>query len=310
MNPKQLLQVILNFLSSAKTFIRETWALPYAKLYLILSLVMVPFFVFLTFPYEILIRNQLQKLESTMGRNIQIGMIDFSVIGDSYIDYLNISFSNGAELNLKDITFNISLNPYRLLVSKKIKGEVQIGSFKYTKSDLSITNNLKTSFNIQFDGKTGIPTNGEVGLELTSASLKGITIKGFDIPALKFSSIKGDATLKSRRLRIDSFTFSGGDVNGEIKGSVQIEPMANASKLNLFIYLNSDSRILQEYKMLLDSLVDTGGKVKIEITGNFINPSVKLPLKSSEEGKSPGREEGDRDFKKGGSPDDEGEPRL
>lgn len=310
MNLKQIVQAMLNFLSTAKTFLKETWALPYAKLYLVLSVAMVPFFVFFTFPYEILIRNQLQKLESTMGRNIQIGLIDFSVIGDSYIDYLNISFSNGAELNLKDITFNISVNPYRLLISKKIRGEVQIGSFKYAKSDLSITNNLKTSFNIQFDGKTGIPTNGELGLELTNASLKGITIKGFDIPALKFSSIKGEGTLRSRRLRIDSFTFAGGDVNGEIKGSIQIEPMANASKLNLFIYLNSDSRILQEYKMLLDRLVDAGGKVKIEITGNFINPNVKLPLKSGEEGKAAGREESDRDFKKAGPQDDEGEPKF
>jgi hypothetical protein len=304
------MQAIAQFFSTAKAFIKETWALPYAKLYLALSLIMVPFFVFLTFPYEILIRNQLQKLESTMGRNIQIGVIDFSVIGQSYIDYLNITFSNGAELNLKDIMFDISINPYRLFVSKKIRGEIQISSFKYAKSDLSITNNLKTSFNIQFDGKTGIPTNGDVDVELTNASLKGITIKGFDIPALKFSSIKGAGTLKSRRLRIDSFTFSGSDVNGEIKGSIQIEPMANASKINLFIYINQDSRILQEYKMLLDSLADSGGKIKIEITGNFINPNVKLPLKSGDEGKSAGRDESDKDIQKRGNHDDEGEPKL
>lgn len=307
MKLKQIVGAILNFFSYAKTFLKETWSLPYAKLYLALSLLMIPFFVFFTFPYEILIRNQLQKLESTIGRNIQIGLIDFSVIGDSYIDYLNISFSNGAELNLKDITFNISTNPYRLLVSKKIRGEVQIGSFKYAKTDLSITNNFKTSFDIQLDGKTAIPTNGELSLELANASLKGITIKGFDIPPLKFSSIKGEGILKSRRLRIESFTFAGGDVTGEIKGSIQIEPMANASKINLFIYLNSDSRILQEYKMLLDSLVDTGGKVKIEITGNFINPNVKLPLKS---GEAASREESERDFKKGNSQEDDGEPKL
>ncbi len=310
MNLKQIVQKIAHFFSSVKAFLKETWALPYAKLYLVLSIAMVPFFVFFTFPYEILIRNQLQKLESTMGRNIQIGLIDFSVIGDSYIDYLNIAFPNGAELNLNDITFNISVNPYRLLVSKKIRGEVQIGSFKYAKRDLSITNNLKTSFNIQFDGNTGIPTNGDLSLELANASLKGITIKGFDIPALKFSSIKGEGILKSRRLRIESFTFAGGDINGEIKGSIQIEPMAHASKLNLFIYLNSDSRILQEYKMLLDSIIDTGGKVKIEITGNFINPNVKLPLKTGEEGKSTGREESERDFKKSNSHEDDGEPKL
>ncbi|MCX7678395.1 MAG: type II secretion system protein GspN [Spirochaetes bacterium] len=299
-----MLPTIKRFITNIKAFIQETWRLPYAKFYFALTFIMVPFFVFFTFPYEILIRNQLQKLESTMGRNIQIGMIDFSIIGDSYIDYLNVVLADGAEIRLKDIAFNISLNPYRLFISKKIKGEIQIGSFKFTKQDIAITHSLKTSFNIQFDGKTGIPTNGDINLDISSASLKGITIKGFDIPPLKFSSINGDGTLKNRRLRIDSLKFSGNDVNGEIKGSIQIEPIAHGSKLNLYIYVNSDSRIFQEYKMLLDNLEESGGKVKIEITGNFNNPNVKMPFKGSETTRPP-KDEFEKAIQKQGTFDED-----
>jgi hypothetical protein len=292
MNFKQIKDRALEYLSKAKTILKETWSLPYAKLYMVLALVMTVFFVFVTFPYEILIRNQLQKLESTIGRNIQIGTIDFSLIGDTYIDSISITFSNGAELNLKDIALDLSINPYTLLVRKNVRGDLGISSFKYAKQDLAVNNTFKSAFNIRLDRKTGIPTDGEITIDLSNVYLKGINIKGFDIPPVRFTSIKGAGTIRNRRLRIENLAFSGTDVRGEIKGSMLFEQMAGASRINLFAYINSDSKILQDYKMLLDTMVETEpGKIKIEIGGNFANPDVKLPFKT--EGKSEMKDDDD-----------------
>jgi len=263
----------LEYLSKAKTILKDTWSLPYAKLYFALALVMIPVFVFITFPYEILIRNQLQKLESTMGRNIQIGTIDFSIIGDTYIDLLSFTMAGGAELNLKDIALDLSINPYTLLVRRNVRGELGISSFKYAKNDVAFNNTLKSSFDIRLDGKTGMPTDGDISIDLSNVYIKGINIKGFDIPPVRFTSIKGAASLRNRRLRIENLAFAGNDVRGEIKGSLTIEPMAGASRLSLYAYINTDSRILQEYRMLLDNLVEgEGGKIKIEIAGSFAHP--------------------------------------
>ncbi len=280
----------IEYLSKAKTVVKDAWSLPYARLYFALSLVLVPVFVFFTFPYEVLIRNQLQKLESTMGRNIQIGNIDFSVIGDTYIDLLSLTLSGGAELTFKDIVLDLSINPYTLLLRRNIRGGLGIGSFKYAKNEAAFNNTLKSSFNIRLDDKTGMPKDGNLSIDLTNVSIKGITIKGFDIPPVRLTTVKGAASLRNRRLRIENLVFSGNDVRGEIKGSLTIEPMAAASRLNLYVYIHSDSRILQEYKMLLDTFVkDDGGKIKIEIGGSFANPNVKFPFRAGEDGEAPPR---------------------
>lgn len=324
MDFKQLKTRALDYLSRAKTILKETWSLPYAKLYMVLAVVMTVFFIFVTFPYEVLIRNQLQKLESTIGRNIQIGAIDFSLIGDTYIDSISITFSSGAELNLKDIALDLSINPYTLLLKKTVRGEINIGSFKYAKQDVAVNNTLKSEFNIKLDGKTGIPSDGELSIDLSNVSLKGISIKGFDIPPVRFTTIKGVASLRNRRLRIENLAFSGNDVRGEIKGSMLFEQMAAASRINIYAFINSDSRILQEYKMLLDNMMEAeAGKIKIEIGGSFASPEVKLPFKGGgadmkdDDDKAPERPAGNRPPRREAPKEslkqeapDEGEPRT
>ena len=48
------------------------------------------------------------------------------VTGDTYIDSLSISFSGGAELTLKDIALDLSINPYTLLLKKTVRGEISV----------------------------------------------------------------------------------------------------------------------------------------------------------------------------------------
>ena len=250
----------------------------------------------------------------------EVYLLDFSIIGDTYIDSLSITFSNGAELTLKEIALDLSINPYTLLVRKNVRGEISVNSFRYAKGDVAVNNSLKSEFDIRLDGKTGIPSDGELTLDLANLYLKGITIKGFDIPPVRFTTVKGLANLRNRRLRVENLAFSGNDVRGEIKGSMLFEPMAAASRLNIFAYINSDSRILQEYKMLLDNMVESeAGKIKIEIGGNLANPEVKLPFKSGDRGEM--RDDDDRPPAPHGAPrparkeppqeaPDEGEPRT
>ncbi len=316
MDVKQLKSRVLEYLSKIKTLLKEAWSLPYAKLYILLAFVMTIFFMFVTFPYEILIRNQLQKLESTIGRNIQIGVIDFSVWGDSYIDFLSITFSGGSELTLKDITMNIAINPYTLLLKKNVRGDIGITSLKYAGGDSLFNNSLKSAFDIRLDPKSGFPSDGFLNIDLGNVYFKGINIRGFDIPPVKFSSIQGAAVIRNRRMNIQKLIMKGKDAEGEIKGSILFEPMARSSKINIYIYINSDSLILQEYKMLLDNMLQIeNNRIKIEISGTLGSPSVKMPFKSStadfdKPGNGGPGKDGDDRGPAGADSDDNGEPRL
>jgi CRISPR/Cas system CMR subunit Cmr4 (Cas7 group RAMP superfamily) len=143
--------------------IAETLALPYAKLYIALAAFMTIVFIIFTFPYDLLIRKQIRLMESSIGRSVQVGAIDFSLIGDTFIDDIEIVFKDGGELSLKDISMNVAVNPVTLLLNKTLRGKVAVQNMKYTKGALSIQNLLDAGFDLTFD-KDGIPREGFLNL--------------------------------------------------------------------------------------------------------------------------------------------------
>ncbi|MDY6967983.1 MAG: type II secretion system protein GspN [Spirochaetota bacterium] len=277
MDIKDLQTFIRNILKKSKKILKEAVSLPYAKLYILLSIILILFFMILTFPYEALIRNSLQTLESTACRSLYIGNIDFSLTNNTNIDNISFILKNGAKLNFDDIDFNISLNPFTTLMNKNLKGNMIIKKLGYAQKKISIDSNLESNFDLIFKSMSDFPTKGYIKLDFKRLSLGGLNIKGFDIPPISFSSMKIDTKITGKRIGIQDVTFSGKDINGKLNGFITPARRFKNSKIDLKIMVDPASPLLDNYKVLLGNIINSEENIRISLRGTISNPRVDFP---------------------------------
>lgn len=275
---RQIREKISAAFASAGRYLRETIALPHAKLYIAAALVLTAVFTLLGFPFDVLIRAELQKMEQRGLRSVEVGEIDFNLIGDSYIDSLVLGTGSESEVVLKDLNFNIAINPVTTLLNKTLKGTIDVRDFRFTDGDSSFSCTFASGFRLAADPGSGVPREGFLNLELQNVALKGITIKGFAIPAVRFSSIVINSELKNGEMRIMKFDGSGPEVRGSIRGSITLAPYVRNSALNLVIDIDAQSKLVQDYRILLGNMANAeDGRLRLAVTGTIAAPSVALP---------------------------------
>lgn len=285
MDIKTILHIIQQYYTKFKAKAAETLKLPYAKTYIFLSVVLTVFFFIVTFPYEILIRNQVMKLEPVLGSSVTLGKIDFSLFNDTYIDEFSMGSREGSETFLKNITVNIAINPVTTFINKTLRGTLSIQNLNYTNRDLVIRSLLNSDFDLRFDPQTGLPKNGNIEIKCDNVYVKGVKIKDFSIPPVRLTSIQGKAKVIDGNLSIESVKFLGSDLNGSMNGTVELKKFLNSSRMNLTIIINAESRILEDYKLLLSSFMDENSKqIKIIITGRINRPRIQMPSLSAAQG--------------------------
>jgi len=270
---------VKEFIKKIPSVLKETLSLPYAKLYVLLSVIMVSFFILITFPYEIIIRNQLQKLESSLGKELSVGNIELSLFNNSNIDSLKLILDNGTEIGCKDIDIDVSLNPYTTIIRDTLKGNIIIKNLKYSQKKSTFNCTLKSNFNLKFNTLTGFPSKGHLVLQLQNVHCDGLTIKEFDIPPVRFTSIKTNAKISGKKINIQNITLSGSDIKGSIKGSITLSKFIKNSRLNLDIKINSSSLLLENYKLLLNDMIGPDNNLKIAIKGTVAKPKIDLSNK-------------------------------
>lgn len=129
---------------------KEALKLPYAKTYLVFAFIMLIFFIFITFPYDMLIRKKMKDLEKTTFKSLTVDELNFSILDIIEMNGVYMMTQGGSEITIKNADIDISL--FRILVSKDIKGTIQVNSFKYSTPTTQIALNLNG--NIFIDYKT------------------------------------------------------------------------------------------------------------------------------------------------------------
>ena len=114
-------------------------------------------------------------------------------------------------------------------------------------------------------------------LELNGVSVKGLTIKGFDIPPVRFKTVTADLKISGSRIDIDDVIFMGKDLKGSVKGSITLTKFIKHSKVDLDVEIDSSSALLENYKILLGDKLTSDGKLKTKIKGTLTNPRVNIP---------------------------------
>jgi hypothetical protein len=272
MEIKDIKHIIIKILRSIKSILKEIRTLPNVWLYIVLSVILTIVFFIFTFPYSALIRNQLQIIGESIGRSADIGDISFNLFTGAKIDNMTIVFKDGAEISFQNTELDMSI--FSALISNTIKGYIRINNVKYGKDKTSINIVAKSDFNLKFNSMSEFPANGKIKLDLQNVIANGITIQGFDIPPVRFSSITADATILKKKITIEAFNASGPDIKGSISGFIMITQSFQQSQLNLNIVLDSSSPFLENYKVLLNKWIDSANKIQLTVRGSISNPNI------------------------------------
>lgn len=284
---RKIKYAVVSIIKSILNKVKETLKLPYSKTYLFLSLFLTIIIIIFTFPYDILIRTQLQKLEKNIVKSIFIGDIKTSLFDISTVDNVYITLKNGDEFSLNDMAINASLNPYTLFVSDIFKGDIQINSVKFSSPTIQVNCNVNGNIALEIDKESGLPIDGFIKIILQNATLKldeitlpssmgGMPIK---IPILKFTSVNLDSKVSGEKIIIKNIKVSGPDIRGTIKGSIVTANFIRNWRLNLNITIDSESKALEEYKDFLTQYIDKNGKITFPLSGTISHPRTKLNRK-------------------------------
>ncbi len=279
MDIAQIKDQIKKILSGTLALIKGASDLPNFWSYIILSIALSIIFFIATFPYDVLIKNQLQEMGGDFGKALYIGEIDFNLTDTTSISDVTLLLDNGSEFDFNNINFDVGI--FSALFSDTLDGNLIITDIKYKNDNTLLKGILSSDFNIEFNSYSEFPSKGEISIRLQNLKLDGLTIKGFDIPSVRFTLVKSDLKLLKKKISIKEMLITGPDVNGSITGDITIAKFAKSSRLNLNIEVDSKSTLLDNYRILLGNALDNNGNIKISVKGTISNPKFDLKKNAS-----------------------------
>ncbi len=270
-------------LSSLWSKTKEALKLPYAKTYIAFAFFMLLVFLFITFPYDMLIRKKMKDLEKTSFKSLNVNEINFSIIDIIEMNGIYALTQGGSEINIRNTEIDISI--LRLLIQKDVKGTIQMSSFKYSTPNTQMSFNLNGNIYIDYNSFSDIPQGGDFNIIIDNAMVKISDIPLPDsmggmpltLPLIKISSIKIDADIANKRINVKNIRIFGKDLNGTITGSINLSKNFMTSGLDLRIMMNANSPVLEGYKDFLAKFINDSNQVVLQLKGSLMMPRIEMP---------------------------------
>lgn len=285
MNSSAVLTALKQLTSQLAAVLKETVRLPYARVYLLLSVIFTIFFSLIMFPVEILINSQLQNLEKSAFVQITSENLDVNYLTDSTVDQFNVMFKDGDELRLTDVTLDLNLMGLMLRHLLKLDyhpdGSLAVQKLQYETEDITIRGSLNASVDLVIQRPDSRIKEGDLSLLLQNAliKIKSFTLPeqmgGLDIelPPIQCPSLNIEAAVSENSIQFKKCNISGTDLRGVLSGSIARSRMMKNSTLNLSLTVDEGSTILDKYKMLLGKYINNG-KLAIQIKGTVGRPTL------------------------------------
>lgn len=283
MNIKEIADRIKQFCLKLYSYIKTVRSLPHSGKYVLLSLLLIIIFTVITFPYDYLIKKTIFDSEGKSFRSITMKSLEFSIISESSAENVEIVLNNGNELFFRNILVNLSVNPYRLFITRRFLADFQLDNFRVISPVAEIIMNLNGNIDITADRVKKIPASGDVKLLLEECTirLKEISIPGPMGPfPLKFDSVNiqngiAEIDIVNSIARIRNLKLSGTDLNCSITGTVELSERTDNSKLDLSINIDPESAALEQYKDMI-SIITNNGALVLAVRGTPGRPDVKI----------------------------------
>ncbi len=256
-------------------FFKEIVTVQYFWHYFVFSIIMIILFVFFTFPYEIIIQNKIKEVEQNIANYISIGRLKIHTITDSIAEDVIVELKNGSEITFQNILFNFTINPFSLFITHHYDGTIKIYNLNLKSDKLQIRTNADVFYDLKYNKPIPYPVEGNIMSSMKDISIKGISIQGFEIPDINISQIKSELVFeKGNVINLKYLLFSGSEIKGNAFGKITLSNYFNNSSLNITIQIDSQSSILEDYKVLLESMMKPGTKnITIKIMGTIGSPN-------------------------------------
>ena len=286
MNKEQIKSFIKQIPKKIWQGLKTVYAQPHSKKYLLLSLFLIMIFLFLTFPYDLLILKKIYDQEGRSFKSIDLPVFEFSIIGDTVIKNPIIMLNNGNEITCKEATISTP-NPISFLLNNKIESNFTLTLLKYALKDSEVIIDLNGGrVELSLDKQTNMPTNGSFKTEAIN-----IVMKSFSIPIstqMGLVSLKKDLRIITSKegieciisngtLRIDKFELTG-DIIAKISGSIGLVN----KKFDLTIVIDADTKELDPYRDLLTKYI-INDSLTIKIGGTIDKPEPSIIEKGKNE---------------------------
>ncbi len=280
-NKNLIIDKIKSFFSGIKAVIKQAFSAKGSKRYLILAFFMFIIFFAATFPYDVLIVDMLKKQEGKFYKTIQIDGFDISFITGIKLQNINTVLINGNEIKIKNLYTNPSLFS---LLGKSAVTPIKSEFAEYTSGVSSYSAAVDGSIDLSFSGGSELPNKGTILLDLNDILLKGLTLQGFNIPPVKIKKTTIKILFTGNEMVIQDITFTGGDLNGSIKGSIYMDTkIFPRSRLMINVSIDADSPLLDNYKMLVASFINPStNKLSLNFKGTVANPVLEMPKSVSQ----------------------------
>lgn len=283
MRLKETADRIKQFCLKLYFYIKTFRSLPHSGKYVILSLLLIIIFTVITFPYDYLIKKKIFDSEGKSFRSITMKSLEFSIIRESSAENVEIVLNNGNELFFRNILVNLSVNPYRLFLTRRFLSDFQLDNFRVISPVAEIIMNLNGNIDITSDRIKKIPASGDIKLLLEECTirLKEISIPGPMGPfPLKLDSVNiqngiAEIDIVNSVARIRNLKLSGTDLNCSITGTVELSERTDNSKLDLNINIDPESAALEQYKDMI-SIITSNGTFVLAVRGTIGRPDIKV----------------------------------
>jgi hypothetical protein len=269
---EDILPLLKKLLLNIRNILRDIKSTQGFWLYVALSFFLTLIFLIFNFPYDTLIRSEFQIIGENIGKSAYMGKMDFSLISNSKISDLSIILKDDSEINLNSIDLDAGI--LSVIISKSVKGSLQISSIKYKKNNIAVSGIAKSDFDLEFKSFNDYPA-GNIKIDLQNVVANGLNFKGFDIPGIRFSLINGAVSFEKNNMNINDLKFTGPDLKGNLSGSITLAKTFKQSQLNLNLSVDSSSTFLDNYKILLGDILDKSDKIQLSIKGTAGSPKYE-----------------------------------
>jgi hypothetical protein len=279
-NKEELIIKYKTLLKKILIFFKTIYNLHHSGKYFITSIVLFIIFIFITFPYDSLIRKRLFSLEKKIYKSINFSKLDFSIFGDTYCENLSIEMNNNNEVSCKNIILNIAFNPVTFLIQDKLKGDFQFDLLKFSTRDYQHSLNVNGRMNVVIDEKTRYPVDGFIKMVISDSIIRlyNVSIPGpmgamnLKIDSVNIQSGNIDTVFTRGNCRINTFKLTGNDISCNVTGTMDFTA---TSKLDLTISIDSESTVLDQYRDILGSFIKNN-VLMLRLKGTFAKPELTL----------------------------------
>ena len=261
--------------------IKTALKLPYAKTYIALSVVLTLICILITFPYDMLIRNRLAAMEKTVLKTAHVNELSAGLFDTVTMGNLYLLLRTGSEISVKNTEIDLSL--LRILFRRDIKGTVQLAGFRYASETSQVTLNCNGNLDLDFKTFNEFPRGGSATIIVDSAVVKLGDIKldslgglPLTLPPMRIQSMKIEAELSERDIRIKSMRLFGNDLNGNVTGSLTLAKNILNSRMDIVITLNPESTALADYRDFLSQFANSSNQIVLPLKGPLMNPRLDM----------------------------------